>query len=76
MTQEKSVIGAIRPGRHLTRDGRAVYIACRCSVDGRGAPNAYPWWVEDGKRGWSVDSSGRHMRNGATVFDIVARVGA
>lgn len=64
----------IRPGRHLTRDGREVYIACRCAQTASGGANAYPWWVEDGKSGWSVDDDGRHLKNGVTPFDIVSRV--
>lgn len=75
MTQEINFGGEIRPGRHLTRDGREVYIACRCSRNPDGTKNAYPWLVEDGRRGWSVNDAGRHLRNGITTFDIVYRAG-
>ena len=71
----QTVIGKIRPGRHVTRDGKEVYIACRCAFTASRAKNDYPWWVEDGKGGWSVDDTGRHMKNGNTSFDIVARAG-
>ena len=66
--------GAIRPGRHMTRGGKEVYIACRCNVNPDGSKNNYPWWVEDGRAGWSVDLEGRHMKNAVTQFDIVARI--
>ena len=73
MTQERNVVGAIRPGRYLTRGGQEVYVACRCNHNPDGARNAYPWWVEDGRRGWSIDAAGRHLKNGASQFDIVSR---
>ena len=74
MNRAESVIGKIRPGRHLTRDGREVYIAVRCRVNADGSKNPYPWLVEDGRRSWSVDESGRHLKNGVTCFDIVCRI--
>lgn len=74
MSKETSTVGAIRPGRHLTRDGQEVYIAIRCSVDPYWAKNPYPWVVEGGKLTWSVDDTGRHLKSGTTPFDIVSRV--
>lgn len=75
-TVPQDVVGEIRPGRHQTREGKEVYIKCRCNVTPDGAKNFYPWWVENGKRGWSVDTTGRHLKNGVTPFDIVSRVDA
>ncbi|HOF31411.1 MAG TPA: hypothetical protein PK441_11230 [Burkholderiaceae bacterium] len=69
-------IGAIRPGRYLTRGGKEVYIAVCSNVNADGSRNAYPWWVEDGKSGWSVDDAGKHLKNGVTAFDIVSRLDA
>lgn len=66
----------IRPGRHLTRGGREVYITCRCAVTASGGVNDYPWCVSDGKSMWSVDDAGRHMKNGVSIFDVVSKVDA
>lgn len=70
----KSFVGVISPGRYLTRDGVEVYIAGRSNFAASGGNNYYPWWVEDGVSGWSVDEAGRHMKDGITQFDIVSRV--
>lgn len=69
-------IGTISPGRYLTRGGKEVYIACRCDVNPDGSKNEYPWWVEDGKRGWSVNDLGKHLQAGTSEFDIVSRAKA
>lgn len=64
----------ISPGRHMTRGGKEVYIACKCNVNADGSPNEYMWWVEARGGGYSVDENGRHLKNGTTVFDIVSKV--